>query len=94
VSKPTFDAGVFLNDTARSLRFLDKRRSGEQLSVIVADDRPSWLDVAKFCQADARLRPGESDFVNNMILLTADGKEPSPRQARWLSNIFERIQQQ
>lgn len=58
---------------------------------IVDDDRLSWLDVAKACQGHAPLRPHEADFVANMILLTAGGRKPSPKQARWLRDLFARL---
>jgi hypothetical protein len=53
-------------------------------------DRPTFLDMAKSCQGHSRLRTKEQDFVNHMVWLAAGGRQPSPKQAKWLRDIFDR----
>ncbi len=60
--------------------------------LIVVDEGPlSALAMAKEIQAHPMLRAHESKFVDDMILLTAGRREPSPKQARWLAAIYARL---
>ena len=60
--------------------------------IVDADPRPTFLEMAKLCQGNCRLRTKEPNFVNEMILLAAGGRQPSPKQAKWLRDIFDRLQ--
>ena len=51
--------------------------------VDVIDGPRSPLEMAKALQGHPRLRGRESDFVNDMLLLAAGGRHPSPKQVRW-----------
>ena len=59
--------------------------------VDVVDGPVPLLEMAKFCQADPSLLPDEDKFVENMLHLTASGGRPTVKQAKWLSDIFNRL---
>ena len=56
------------------------------------DDTLSWREIAKFCLANAaRLKPHETDFVEQMVRWTSLGREPTAKQARWLDYLYAQL---
>jgi hypothetical protein len=54
---------------------------------------PDWLALAKSCQGHTSLPAHEARFVDQMVHLAAAGREPSPKQAKWLRDIYTRLRQ-
>jgi len=55
------------------------------------DGMPSWDEMAQFCQRHAdRLRDHERKFVFDVSVRIV-WREPSERQAKWLTSLFYRL---
>jgi hypothetical protein len=56
------------------------------------DGTPEWGAVARFCQYRGdRLRANELEFVNDMAARAEWGREPTPKQEKWLRSIFKKL---
>lgn len=58
---------------------------------VIRVDRPpdDWRTMAKYCRGQAhRLSPREFDFISNIALSRC---EPSPKQLKWLRDIYARL---
>ncbi len=58
--------------------------------------KPDWWQIAGWCKDRAgRLSDRESDFIFTMrFILTRPSAEPTPKQAKWLQNIMDRIKKE
>jgi hypothetical protein len=74
----------------RGFRDGQAEKRGDRFKDVDDDD---WLEIAEFCEARKhRLRSREAGFVRGMVDLTRDGRTPSPKQAKWLRSIYDRLQ--
>ena len=87
--------GMGFNDLALGLE-------GEPVTRIVYRDREpepgpadDWREVAEWCAARGELLTElEADFVASMArILRRPGTQPTPKQAKWLGSIFDRLRE-
>jgi len=86
--------GLNFNDLAIALL-------AEPVTRIVYRDRDpdpllDWCEIADLCAEHSEwLSDKEADFVVNMRrILSRPGVEPTPKQAKWLQNILDRIREE
>jgi hypothetical protein len=77
---------------ARELGLEREEQGAPVFRNINVDDEPTWHDIAVECAAHPhRLRSDrERHFVNDMVLRTVRGGEPTEKQASWLRKIYAR----
>ncbi len=73
----------------------------EPITRIVYRDRDpallsDWSEIADWCADHPEwLSDKDADFITNMCrILSRPGTEPTPKQARWLQNILDRIREE
>jgi hypothetical protein len=86
--------GLSLNDLGQALE-------AEPVVRVVYQEREpdrkpatdEWLEMAQHCLAGAELlSEKERDFVQTMVrVLRRPGTQPTPKQADWLNDIFDRL---
>jgi hypothetical protein len=57
-------------------------------SVIIVDDTPSALEMAKALQCHPALRPHEARFVDRVIQLAGGRRGLSWKQSKWLRDLY------
>ena len=60
------------------------------------EPKSDWWQVANWCVDHQEWLPEkEADFVTNMrLILSRPDAEPTPKQAKWLENIWDRIKEE
>lgn len=83
--------GLDLHDFAK-LAIKGGALAGLPRPTLAAKDMSYWKAATRFCASNADfLTDREAQFVFSMYLWLATGKEPTAKQANWLTAVIERL---
>jgi hypothetical protein len=83
--------GLDFNDLADRITSGDHSKVAKSLTEAAYNrGHPSWFQMAQTCAADGSLGPRDRDFADQMLWLTARGREPSAKQGQWLASLYAR----